>query len=129
MKKLTLLAIACLMLAGCATLGGGQTDPILSRIVPRTLDDYGPTLLGNAQNSCNVGAAKEYNANMVTCGNPTGFAAQIPPVPFVKAADIATAITAICATNGYSTPGLPATATVGNCVYATPVPTPAPKAS
>ena len=124
MKRLIVI-LGLVVLAGCATLGGGQTDPLLSRIIPKTLDDYGPTLLGNAQSSCNVGAAKEFNANMVICADPATFVASLPIS--MNGAEVVNAVKAICQVNGYTGAGLPATATVGNCVYPTPVPTPAAK--
>jgi len=127
-----LTAVVLLTLAGCATLGGGQTDPILSKLIPGTLYDNATILAGNATQSCNAGAAAEYNLNMVICGNPQAFVAQLPGNPFVTPAQIASAIGAVCSTNGYVA-GLPATVAVGNCVFPAPsasaVPAPAHKAA
>ena len=116
----------CFLFAACSVLGGGQTDPLLSKLVPGTLSDYGPTLAGNCTASCNVQACREYNINMVICGNPTGFVSQLPGNPFVTPAQISAAISAVCNTNGY-TAASPTTATAGACVYPAPsaLPTPA----
>jgi hypothetical protein len=111
---------AALFFAGCAVLGGGQTDPILSQFVPKTLQDNATVLAGNATQSCNAGAAQEYNLNMVICANPTAFVSQIPGNPFVTPAQIAAVIGGVCATNGYDLAGLPATVAVGNCTYPAP---------
>jgi hypothetical protein len=110
--------LAC-VLAGCATQSGGQTDPILSKLVPGTLADNPTILAMYATQACNAAAAKEYNLNMVICGNPTAFVAQLPGNPFVTPAQIATAIGAACTVNGYTT-NLPATVTVGNCPIVQP---------
>lgn len=109
--------------SGCSVLGGGQTNPILSKLVPNTLSDYGPTLAGQCQESCNVGACKEYGLNMVICANPNGFVSQLPGNPFATPAQITAAITAVCNTNGY-TASSPATVTAGNCVFTPPAPSP-----
>ncbi len=123
-RKLSLTIVAAIALAvwGCAVLGGGQTDPILSKLIPNTLYDNADVLAGNATNSCNAGAAKEYNLNMVICSNPQSFVAQLPGNPFVTPAQIASAIAAVCATNSYS--GKAPTVSVGNCVFPTPAPSP-----
>ena len=117
------VAIAAFVLtAGCgliATSGGGQTDPILSQIIPKTLQDNPVILSGNATNSCNAAAAAEYNLNMQICADPTKFAANLPPNPFVKAADAASAIALVCATNGYNS-GLPLQVSPANCVFPAP---------
>ena len=118
-----LIAGVCLALASCATTSGGQTDPMLSKLVPGTLSDYGPTLAGNCETSCNVGACKEYNLNQVICSNPNGFVSQLPGNPFATTAQITAAITAVCNTNGY-TSGAPATVTAGGCVFPTPASSP-----
>lgn len=113
--------LLALFAAGCATLGGGQTDPFLSKLVPATLSDYGPTLAGQCTESCNVGACKEYNLNMTICGNPTQFVAALPPIPLstITPATEAQAITAVCNTNGYL-PSAAQTAVAGNCIYTPP---------
>ncbi len=123
-NRFKLIALAGIVVAafavwGCATTTGGQTDPILSKLIPNTLSDYGPTLAGNCINSCNTGACQEYGANMAICANPTQFIAQIPGNPFVTPATIASAITAVCNTNGYTSSAAP-TVTAGNCVYPAP---------
>ena len=122
----TMAILALVALASCATQGSGQTDPILSMFVPKTLQDNATILQGNATQACNAAAAQEYNLNMVICANPTAFVAQIPGQPFVTPAQIAAAITGVCATNGYS--GMPATVAVGNCTFGTPTPTATPAA-
>jgi hypothetical protein len=114
-----MIAIALAMLAGCATMGGGQTNPILSQFVPKTLQDNPVILNGNATNSCNAAAAQEYNLNMVICADPTKFAASLPGNPFVTQAQIAQAIGVVCATNGYNS-GLAAQVDPGNCVFPAP---------
>ena len=43
MKRL-LVGLIAISMAACSVLGGGQTNPILSKLVPGTLSDYGPTL-------------------------------------------------------------------------------------
>ena len=123
----TMAILALVALASCATQGSGQTDPILSKLVPGTLSDYGPTLAGNCETSCNVGACKEYGLNQVICANPSGFVSQIPGQPFATPAQVTAAITAVCNTNGY-TASAPQTITAGGCVYPTPgaAATPAP---
>ena len=90
----------------------------------------GPTLAGNCTASCNVNSCREYNLNMVICGNPVQFVAQIPGNPFVTPAQIAAAIAAVCNTNGY-TAGAAPTVTAANCIYPAPsaLPTPAPTAA
>src|SRR5271166_1046786 len=102
-KGIGLVLAFCLAaaFAACATLTGGQTDPFLSKLVPGTLSDYGPTLLGQSAGSCNVGACKEYNVNMVICENPNAFVGQLPGNPFATTAQLTGAITAVCNTNGY----------------------------
>lgn len=115
------LLLPLVLLAACATTTGGPTDPFLSKLIPGTLADNPTVLTGYATEQCNAGAAREYNANMVICGNPTAFVAQIPGQPFVTPAQIAQAIGAVCAVNGY-TAGLPATVTVGGCTFASPTP-------
>lgn len=125
MAKWFVLGLAVLVV-GCAVLGGGQTNPILSKLVPGTLSDYGPTLAGNCTQSCNVEACREYNFNMVICLNPTGFVSQLPGNPFVTPAQIADAVTAVCNTNGYTSTSA-ATVTAGACVY--PAPSALPTAS
>jgi hypothetical protein len=126
--RTTIIAILALALAGCATLGGGQTDPILSMFVPKTLSDQAVILQGQATQNCNAQASKEYNLNMVICGNPTQFVAQIPGNPFVTPAQIATVIGGVCATNGY-TSAMPANIQPGNCVFGTPTAAPTPAAA
>ena len=127
MRRIAIYAIAMvgLALAACAVLGGGQTDPILSQFIPSTLSDNADVLIGNATQSCNAQAAQEYNLNMVICNNPTNFAAQLPGNPFVTQAQIASAITAVCATNSY-TASHPQNISVGNCSFPSPNATPAP---
>jgi hypothetical protein len=117
---LALTAFA-LLFAGCAVLGGGQTDPILSQFIPKTLQDNATVLAGNATQSCNAGAAQEYNLNMVICANPQTFVSQLPGNPFVTPAQITQVIQGVCATNGYMVPGLPPTIAVGNCTFPGPV--------
>jgi len=118
MRRIAIYAIAMvgLALAACAVLGGGQTDPILSQFIPSTLSDNADVLIGNATQSCNAQAAQEYNLNMVICNNPTNFVTQ---------AQIASAITAVCATNSY-TASHPQNISVGNCSFPSPNATPAP---
>lgn len=127
MKRLLIygLSILALALAACSVLGGGQTNPILSKLVPGTLSDYGPTLAGNCTESCNVEACREYNLNMVICLNPTGFVSQLPGNPFVTPAQIASAISAVCSVNGYSTSS-PPQVTAGGCVFPSPSALPTP---
>lgn len=110
-----------LAMAGCATQGGGQIDPIASEFVPKTLYDFGPTLELDATGACNVGAAKEYDFNMEVCANPTSWISQIPGQPFVTPAQMAEIIGAVCGADGYNTPGMPTTVTPGNCTAQVPV--------
>lgn len=119
--KSALIGLAAVALAGCATAGGNQIDPIASQFVPNSLYNFGPTLILDAQGACNVGAAKLYDTNMIICGNPQSWLAQIPGQPFVTPAQMAMVIGAVCATNGYSTPGLPTTVTPGNCAATVPM--------
>jgi hypothetical protein len=106
------LAVFGLAMAGCATQGGGQVDPITSQFVPKSLYDFGPTLLIDANNLCNVGAAVEYNYNQEVCANPGQIIAQIPGQPFVTPAQMTMIVTGVCGGSGYG-PSMPATATPG----------------
>jgi hypothetical protein len=121
LAMLSLALAAPLVLIACATQGGGQTDPILSQLIPKTLYDNADILAGNATQSCNAGAAAEYNANMVICNNPTAFVAQLPPIPLstITPAQIASAISAVCAVNSY-VPSKSANVAVGNCIFPAP---------
>src|ERR1039458_9654223 len=118
-KQLTILAAmllvaglglgASLYLSGCAQLGGGPTNAVVSNVVPSTLDINAAVLLDNATLTCNASAADQYNFNMGICANPQAFINQLPPVPLstITPAQEVGAITLACATGSYTNPAMP----------------------
>jgi hypothetical protein len=130
---LMLLIVAALHIQACATApvpgSNPQVNPVSSWFVPNTLYDDAVTLTDDATLACNVGAAKEYNRNMIVCNNPQAFVNQLPTVPMttITPAQEIAILTAVCRVSNY-TPDLPMTVAPGPqavCMAPVPAPTPA----
>lgn len=117
----TLFVLACM--SGCAQLGGGPTNTVISQVVPNSLDINATVLLDNATVTCNAAAADQYNANMNICSNVGAYISSLPAIGFgVTPAQEQGVVTLACVSGGYTVAGLPTTIAPGppNVCSATP---------
>ena len=121
-----LVAMALVAGAGCAVQGGNNIDPVGTAIVDflfhsktKVLDFDAKTYV-DAAAACNAQAAKDYNAAMLICANPTAFVTAVNNGPqgllvtTSEASLAVTVLTAKCTVDGFL-PTLPATIQQTTC--------------